>query len=61
LILAAANKPGYSRLIDAAVKAAKEKGGKPEEQAEYAIDRLVRSCFFLGSHTSIAYINPFIT
>ncbi|EIN12768.1 transaldolase [Punctularia strigosozonata HHB-11173 SS5] len=41
LILAAANKPGYARLIDNAVKAAKEKGGSHEEQANFAIDRLL--------------------
>jgi transaldolase len=43
LILAAANKPGYARLIDNAVKAAKEKGGSLEQQTSFAIDRLVCS------------------
>jgi transaldolase len=41
LILAAANKPGYARLIDAAIKYAKEKGGSIDEQANTAIDRLL--------------------
>ncbi|KAL5504929.1 hypothetical protein ACEPAH_7592 [Sanghuangporus vaninii] len=41
LILAAANKPGYSRLIDAAVKAAKQKGGDLDSQVEAALDRLL--------------------
>ncbi|KAG1798057.1 uncharacterized protein HD556DRAFT_1352520 [Suillus plorans] len=41
LILAAANKPGYSRLIDAAVKIGKSKGGSLEQQTDAAIDRLL--------------------
>jgi transaldolase len=41
LILAAANKPGYSRLIDAAVKIGKSKGGNLEQQTDAAMDRLV--------------------
>jgi len=41
LILAAANKPGYARLIDVAVKYAKSKGGSLEEQANAALDRLL--------------------
>jgi transaldolase len=41
LILAAANKPGYSRLIDAAVKVGKSKGGDLEQQTNAAIDRLL--------------------
>ncbi|KAL5483469.1 TAL1 [Sanghuangporus weigelae] len=41
LILAAANKPGYSRLIDAAVNAAKQKGGNLDSQVEVALDRLL--------------------
>ncbi|PAV17734.1 transaldolase [Pyrrhoderma noxium] len=41
LILAAANKPGYARLIDAAVKAGKEKGGSIDQQVEASIDRLL--------------------
>jgi transaldolase len=41
LILAAANKPGYARLIDAAVKYGKEKGGSLDEQVEAATDRLL--------------------
>ncbi|KAG1768538.1 hypothetical protein EDD22DRAFT_872295 [Suillus occidentalis] len=41
LILAAANKPGYSRLIDAAVKIGKSKGGSLEQQTDAAMDRLL--------------------
>jgi transaldolase len=41
LILAAANKPGYSRLIDAAVKIGKSKGGNLEQQTDAAMDRLL--------------------
>ncbi|EJD08467.1 transaldolase [Fomitiporia mediterranea MF3/22] len=41
LILAAANKPGYSRLIDTAINAAKQKGGSLDNQVEAALDRLL--------------------
>lgn len=41
LILAAAGKPGYSRLIDAAVKFGKSKGGSVENQTNAAMDRLL--------------------
>ncbi|KAF9459260.1 hypothetical protein BDZ94DRAFT_1312552 [Collybia nuda] len=41
LILAAANKPGYNRLIDNAVKFGKSKGGDVENQANAALDRLL--------------------
>jgi len=41
LILAAANKPGYARLIDAAVEATKSKGGSLDEKVEAAMDRLL--------------------
>ncbi|TDL18976.1 transaldolase [Rickenella mellea] len=41
LILAAANKPGYARLIDTAVKYAKDKGGSIDQQVEIALDRLL--------------------
>ncbi|CCM03463.1 uncharacterized protein FIBRA_05596 [Fibroporia radiculosa] len=41
LILAAANKPGYARLIDAAVKAGKSKGGDLDAQTNAAMDRLL--------------------
>ncbi|PFH46915.1 hypothetical protein AMATHDRAFT_68804 [Amanita thiersii Skay4041] len=41
LILAAANKPGYAHLIDAAVNFGKSKGGNIEEQANAAMDRLL--------------------
>jgi len=41
LILAAAKKDGYGRLIDAAVAEAKKKGGSKEKQVEFAIDRLL--------------------
>jgi transaldolase len=40
LILAAANKPQYARLIDAAVEHGKSKGGSVDEQANAAMDRL---------------------
>ena len=42
LILAAAGKPGYARLIDNAVNYAKQKGGSLDEQTGAAVDRLVR-------------------
>jgi len=41
LILAAANKPAYSKLIDRAVAEAKKKGGSTDVQAEAAMDRLL--------------------
>ncbi|KAN0074656.1 hypothetical protein V8E55_011705 [Tylopilus felleus] len=41
LILAAANKPGYARLIDVAVKSGKSKGGSIEDQTNAALDRLL--------------------
>ncbi|KAF8635265.1 hypothetical protein AX15_000488 [Amanita polypyramis BW_CC] len=41
LILAAANKPNYAHLIDAAIKYAKEKGADIDTQADHAIDRLL--------------------
>jgi len=41
LILAAANKPGYSRIIDTAVQFGKSKGGSLEDQTNAAIDRLL--------------------
>jgi len=41
LILAAANKPGYSRLIDASIAFAKAKGGDLETKVNHAIDRLL--------------------
>lgn len=41
LILAAAGKEGYQRLIDVAVKYGKEKGGDVEEQVDAAVDRLL--------------------
>ncbi|KAI0916147.1 sedoheptulose-7-phosphate:D-glyceraldehyde-3- phosphate transaldolase, variant 2 [Taiwanofungus camphoratus] len=41
LILAAANKPGYQRLIDVAVKYGKSKGGDVDAQASAAMDRLL--------------------
>ena len=42
LILAAAGKPGYARLIDTAVKAGKEASTDIDVQVEKALDRLVR-------------------
>ena len=41
MILAAANKPNYAHLIDAAIKYGKEKGGDLDAQADHALDRLV--------------------
>ncbi|KAF5393376.1 hypothetical protein D9757_000717 [Collybiopsis confluens] len=41
LILAAANKPGYARLIDAAIKHGKSKGSDLESQVNAAVDRLL--------------------
>ena len=41
LILQAANKPAYQRLIDNAVKFGKAKGGDINNQANAAMDRLV--------------------
>ena len=41
LILAAANKPAYQRLIDNAVKFGKSKGGDLEVQVNASMDRLV--------------------
>lgn len=41
LILAAANKPAYARLIDVAVQYGKSKGGSLENQANAAMDRLL--------------------
>jgi transaldolase len=41
LILSAAGKPGYARLIDAAVEYGKKKGKTINEQAEAATDRLL--------------------
>ncbi|KAF7330352.1 Transaldolase [Mycena venus] len=41
LILAAANKPGYAKLIDNAVKYGKDKGGSLDAQVNAATDRLL--------------------
>ncbi|KAI0746785.1 transaldolase [Daedaleopsis nitida] len=41
LILAAAGKPAYQRLIDTAVEYGKSKGGSVDEQANAAMDRLL--------------------
>jgi len=41
LILAATKQPGYSRLIDVAIKYGKEKGGNVDAQANAALDRLL--------------------
>jgi transaldolase len=41
LLLAAANKSGYSRLIDVAISYGKEKGNTIEEQVNFATDRLL--------------------
>jgi transaldolase len=41
LLLAAANKPAYSRLIDVAIAYGKKKGGNVHQQVEAAVDRLL--------------------
>ncbi|KAF9219102.1 transaldolase [Gyrodon lividus] len=41
LLLAAANKPQYAHLVDAAIKHAKNKGGALDEQTCSAMDRLL--------------------
>lgn len=41
MILAAANKPQYQKLINVAVEYGKSKGGSIEEQANAALDRLL--------------------
>ncbi|KDQ51544.1 hypothetical protein JAAARDRAFT_184912 [Jaapia argillacea MUCL 33604] len=41
LLLSAANKPQYKRLVDAAIKYAQEKGGSLEEQSSLALDKLL--------------------
>lgn len=41
LILAAANKPAYARVIDLAVAEAKKKGGSIDEQTDAAMDRVL--------------------
>ena len=41
LILSAANKPSYQRLINAAVEYGKQKGSNIEEKTDAAMDRLV--------------------
>lgn len=43
LLLAAANKPAYSRLIDVAIAYGRQKGGTIQEQVDFATDRLVKS------------------
>jgi transaldolase len=41
LILAAAQKEGYARLIDDAIAYGKKKGGSKEDQTEWAMDKLL--------------------
>ncbi|KAI0055432.1 transaldolase [Artomyces pyxidatus] len=41
LLLAAANKPQYARLIDVAIAYGKEKGSTLDEQVDHALDRLL--------------------
>lgn len=41
LILAAAKKPEYAKVIDVAIEYAKDKGTTPKEKAEIALDRLL--------------------
>lgn len=54
LILAAANKPGYARIIDAAVAYGKSKGGSIETQANAAVDKLV--CTILNQAYTVNWI-----
>ena len=42
LILAAANKANYQKLINVALEYGKSKGGSVDDQANAALDRLVR-------------------
>ena len=55
LILAAAGKPGYGRLIDNAIEYGKSKGGSVDDQANVALDRLVNNPIFPIFHLN----NPF--
>lgn len=41
LLLAAANKPQYTHLVDSAIKYGKSKDGTLHDQACFAMDRLV--------------------
>ncbi|RLV95363.1 Transaldolase [Spathaspora sp. JA1] len=41
LILAAAKKPEYAKVIDVAIEYAQDKGANPKEKAEIALDRLL--------------------
>jgi len=41
LVLAAVNKPAYSRLIDVAIAYSKKKGGSIHQQVDTAVDRLL--------------------
>ncbi|EGW34296.1 uncharacterized protein SPAPADRAFT_59721 [Spathaspora passalidarum NRRL Y-27907] len=41
LILAAAKKPEYAKVIDVAIDYAKDKGSSPKEKAQIALDRLL--------------------
>ena len=51
LILAAAGKPAYQRLIDIAVQYGKSKGGDLDNKVNAAMDRLVRSISHALSRT----------
>ncbi|KAK7062706.1 hypothetical protein VNI00_000194 [Paramarasmius palmivorus] len=53
LILAAAGKSGYARLIDNAVKVAKEKGGDLNTQVNAAMDRLAKELIALYESVGI--------
>lgn len=53
LLLAAADKPEYKRLVDVALQYGKEKGRNPDEQATAAMDRLVWSLIKSSCLTSL--------
>lgn len=49
LILAAANKPNYQKLIDIAIEYGKSKGGDVDSQANAALDRLASHSHYVPS------------
>jgi transaldolase len=56
LILAVTKQPGYVRLIDAAIKHAKAKGGDIDAQANTALDRIGRINFFSVHRTDWTHV-----
>lgn len=56
MILAAVGKPGYSRLVDAAVEFGKSKGGSVQDQTNAASDRLVSGILSRGVPSLIAFL-----